>query len=478
MKYIINIVIFTAILLAGCSNDFIDLKPIDTVSVDVLYETDNDFKDAVIGCYSLLQNQYRNNFWQYDLASDDAKHQWASEDIRLRLDQYTYQNNEGLFLNSWSNYYEIIFQVNTILSKISGTNPSIVTNKERHIAEAKFLRASSYFDLVRIFGDVPLINAVISDDEAHNLGRESTDKIYEFIISDLQDAEKDLPESYSGADVGRVTKGAIKAILGKVYLTKNDFPNAESKLMEVTSMGYALLSNYNDLWDYTKDEHHSEYIFDIEFERDIQEGSNYTNEFAPSDDGVLEFYDIIGGTGNSNTPSDSMFLIWEDEDLRKNVSVARGFTDNDGNYIPLTGAVGALSFTKKYITSITQGGDGPANWKVIRYGDVLLMLAEALNENGKTNEALVYLNQIRTRAGLEEYSDLTQVVARKKIYLERRFELSFEGHRWFDLVRTGRSFEVLESLGMKSYMTLFPIPLDQMKIMKNPTIFPQNPGWN
>ncbi|HZK94937.1 MAG TPA: RagB/SusD family nutrient uptake outer membrane protein [Prolixibacteraceae bacterium] len=476
MKNIIHIIILTAMLLVGCKKDFINLLPISTASVDALYKTDKDFQDAVIGCYDILQNQYRT-FWQYDLPSDDVRHQWPSEDIRLRLDNFTYQNNEGLFLSSWSNYYGIIFRANTILSNIEGKDVSIIKNKERHIAEAKFLRAFAYFDLVRIFGDIPLVTKVISDDEAHQLGREKVATIYEAIISDLLAAENNLPEKYSGVDVGRVTKGAAKALLGRVYLTNKDFANAETKLKEVTTMGYALLPNYNDLFDYSKNEHHSEYIFDIEYESNLQEGNDFTNSFCPSDAAVQSFYKVNGGTGNSNTPSDGMFLIWENGDLRKQISVARGFTDVNGTYVPLTGAVGAKSFTVKYMTTVTIGGDGKANWKVIRYADVLLMYAEALNENGKTNEALIALNQVRIRAGLQGYSNLTQAVAREYIYLERRLELSFEGHRWFDLVRTGRSIEVLEPIGMKPYMTLFPIPLDQIKIMNNPTIFPQNPGW-
>lgn len=479
MKNIHIIVALSSILLVACSEEFIELYPVSTVTVDALYTTDKDFQDAVIGCYSTLQNQY-NSFWNYDLASDDVKHQWPTEDIRLRLDNFTYQNNEGLFLNSWRNYYSIIFRANTILSKIENTDVSIIKNKERHIGEAKFLRAFAYFDLVRIFGDVPMVISVITDQKALTLGREKVDKIYdEIIIRDLLDAETKLPERYSGADIGRATRGAAKALLGKAYLTHSDFVNAEAKLQEVTTMGYALLPNYNDLFAYT-DEHHSEYIFDIEYEEGIEEGSNFTNSFSPQDPAVTEFYKISGGSGNSHTPSDELFAIFEYNpgDLRKEITVARGFTDENGNYIPLSGAVGANSFTKKYMTPVERGGDSPANWKLIRYADVLLMYAEALNENGKTSEALIYLNKVRERAGLEEYSNLTKDDAREKIYLERRLELSFEGHRWFDLVRTGRADDVLKPLGMKSYMTLFPIPLTEIQIVNNATLFPQNPGWN
>ena len=122
--------------------------------------------------------------------------------------------------------------------------------------------------------------------------------------------------------------------------------------------------------------------------------------------------------------------------------------------------------------------DSRANWKVIRYADVLLMYAEALNENGKTSEAITYLNMVHKRAGLTEYSNLTQDQTRENIYLERRLELSFEGHRWFDLVRTGRALSVMAPMGMKDYMTVFPLPLSQIQLINDPAIFPQNKGYN
>jgi len=166
----------------------------------------------------------------------------------------------------------------------------------------------------------------------------------------------------------------------------------------------------------------------------------------------------------------------EDRDLRKDVTCADGVTI-DGVFIPLSGSVGAKTFQKKYITEIKQGQGCKANWKVIRYGDVLLMLAEALNENNKIDESLNYLNMIRNRAGLGSLSGLSQNELREKIYLERRFELSFEGCRWFDLVRTGRAIDVLGPLGLQSHQVLFPVPLSQIEIVNNREIFDQNPGY-
>lgn len=476
MKLKKYIILSALMLVMSCDDNFIDLQPISAVSGNQLYRTENDFRDAIIGIYSTMRIQY-NSFWHFELPADDVRHQWPTEDIRLRLDNYTFQDNESLFHNTWRNYYQMIYRSNIVLNRIEEVDPSAIQNRDRHIAEAKFLRAFAYFDLVRIFGDVPMITTVLNDEEALQSGRENVDRIYdEIIINDLIEAGNLLPEQYASAEVGRATKGAAKALLGRVYITRGDFLNAEIQLLEVSNMGYTLLEEFNDLFDYSF-EHHTEYIFDVEYQDGVLAGSSFTNEFSPANPVVMEHYGVFGGTGNTYTPSDELFELFQLHDLRRDITVLKGITDEEGNYIPISGQVGASSFTAKYMHPLERGGDSPANWKVIRYADVLLMLAEALNENGKIQEAHNYINQVRKRAGLEDFSDLTQNELREMIYLERRLELSFEGHRWFDLVRTKRAYEILHPLGMQQHMTLFPIPLNEIQIMNNPSIFPQNPGY-
>ena len=477
MKNIV-VIFINLFLFAGCSSDFIDLIPKSTATVADVYKTDKDFQDAVIGCYSQLRTIY-NSLWIYDIASDDIVHGWTSENVRLRLDRYTHTSNDDHFANSWNNGYSLIYRVNYILEQIDDKDDNVVTNKQRHIGEAKFLRAIAYFDLVRIFGDIPLITSVVTDAEALEIGRDPVSKVYEQIITDLIDAGNRLPASYTGPDVGRPTKGAAKAILGKVYLTNKQFSDAETVLREVSTMGYALLPNFNDLWDYSKDEHHSEYIFDIEYEAGTspQMGSGFTTEFAPQDAAILNYFGIIGSAGNTNNPSEEAFNLFEDNDLRKDISVNKGYTDANGVFHDIVAGYGSEIFTRKYFYRLTRNSDSPANWKVIRYADVLLMLAEVLNENNKTDEAFTYLNQVRRRAGMPEYSGLSKEALREAIYLERRLELICEGHRWWDLCRTGRAMDACGPLNMKPHMVLFPIPLSQMRVMNNTDIFPQNPGW-
>jgi len=252
-------------------------------------------------------------------------------------------------------------------------------------------------------------------------------------------------------------------------------------LQEVTTMGYGLLTNYTDLFTYTKDEHHKEYIFDIEYiDGGVALGSTFSNKFVPNMSQIINFYGLKGAGGQQGSPTPEIFTLYEPGDTIKSISVVKvtdGLTDANGNFTPLV-PIDNTSYSIKYVTPLQNPNDGPANWKVIRYADVLLMYAEALNENGKTTEALDYLNLVRERAGVQGYLNLTKDDTREKIYLERRLEFYLEGQRWFDLVRTGRALTALSSLGMQPYMTVFPIPLAQIQIINNPSIFPQNPGYD
>lgn len=484
MKKLLGIIILTSLITGSCSESFIEILPASSVTIDVLYKTDKDFADALIGCYAVFDGIYDGDQeYMGELLGDDMEHQWATESSAVRMDYFTFNNDEGVVQSYWRDQYLAISRCNLVLSQLEKADATVVTNKDRYTGEAKFLRALAYFNLVRAFGDIPIILAPISFEEAYKAGRESVDKVYNDVIyKDLLDAESKLPVKYTGTNVGRATQGAAKSILGKAYLTQKDYIKAEAQLMEVVSSGtYDLLLNFNDLWDYSKDEHHKEYIFDIEYESGQGYGSGLTNSHMPQEATLQKFYGINGGGGSDLCPSDSLLSLNNElfvaGDKRLARSVANGHTNAQGVFIklPVTGL--RRSFTMKYTTPVAAGGDSPANFKVIRYADVLLMLAEALNENNKTTEALTYLNMIRTRAGVPVYSGLAQLTARTKIALERRLELCFEGHRWWDLLRTGRALEVMGPFGMKPHMVLYPIPLSEIQVVNNSDILWQNPGW-
>lgn len=480
MKKILYIFLSSTLFTVSCKKEFIERAPISTVSVDAVYKTDKDFQDAVLGVYSVMRNQYQD-FWIFgDLRADDSWHALGNDAFLVSVNTFSMNSSAALMINSWRNYYSMVNRANQVLSKLAETDAAVVPNKDRHIAETKFLRALAYFDLVRIWGDVPLVTAPITIDEGYKRGREKVATIYNtVIIPDLLDAESKLPLKYTGVDVGRATKGAARAMLGRVYLTMKDFAKAEPKLQEVTTMGYSLLANYNDLFDYSKDEHHSEYIFDVEYQDGgLGLGSGFSNKFLPKSAGSAAdlFYGVKGGAGEQNTPTIEFFDAFNPIDKRRDVTVAKGYTDNAGVF---RGFIQIATFTKKYLAVTPAINDSKVNWKVIRYADVLLMYAEALNENGKTAQAIPFVNMTRRRAGLPDLAtNLTKEQARESIYNERRFELGMEGVRWFDLVRTDRALQVMGPQGMKPHMTVFPLPIVEVQIFNNPSILAQNPGYD
>lgn len=479
MKKLITIIAFTSIFVMSCKKEFIELIPISSVSTDILYKTDKDFKDALTAVYNVFQTEYQYIYIFGDVRADDCFQEIYKNNSHSYSDTFELNSNDGACARAWQNYYTAIYRINTVLAKLEEVDESVVINKAQYAAEAKFLRALAYFNLVRIFGDVPMVTTPLTIDEGYSTPREPVANIYsQVIIPDFSDAESVLPPNYSGNDVGRPTSGAAKALLGKVYLTISDFQKAETKLQEVTTMGYALLPDFNDLWDYSN-EHHSEYIFDIEYEEGMGEGSNVTNRFLPNNAGMAAFFGI-GGNGNEECSPTQLFIdLFAEGDERFDVTcgVYGGYYGEDSVFYVIPSNTNQY-YTKKYITPVAAANDSKANWKVIRYADVLLMYAEALNENNKTAQAIPYLNQVHERAGLTAYPlDMSQSETRDAIALERRFELAFEGHRWFDLLRTGQAYNVMQDNGMQQYMTVFPIPLTQVDLINDPAILPQNPGY-
>jgi len=479
MKKKIYISVCLFLILSSCSQSFIDLIPVSSVTVDIIYKTDKDFSDALTATYTPIRNQYQDFWMLADMRADDSWEEYPKNNDQSYCDLFTLHSGHGIMNNTWQRYYQAIFRANTILRKIEDFDESSIPNKKRYIGEARFLRALCYFDLVRIFGAIPAVTLDISVSEAYKTPRTPVESIYnDIIIPDFQAAESALPASYTGTNVGRPTTGAAKALLGRVYLTIKDFPKAESKLMEVTTMGYELLPNFNDLFDYSN-KRHKEYIYNIEYQGGVNGGSVFTNSFLPNFPEMATFFGVVGQGLENNNPTRALIAMFEDHDTRKEMTVGipGGYYNAAGEFRPLP-VFTCQTYTKKYLTREPAREDSPADWKVIRYGDVLLMLAEAMNENGKTEQAIPYLNQIRKRAGVDEYpTTMNKAETFAAIEKERRLELSFEGVRWFDLVRWGKAYEVMSSKGMQPHMILYPIPLSQVQLINDPAILPQNPGY-
>ncbi len=472
-------------LTAGsCSEDFLDLAPISQQNSNNFYKTAEDMKNALTAVYGSLQYgglYYSSMHIIGDLRSDNTEitNPAAGADQQA-VDNFTNNAINSISSTTWNGHYQGIQAANIVIEKIESVQMD-ASLKARYIGEAKFLRALMYFNLVRIYGDVPLVTKVISNpQEGYTYGREAAAKVYEQIISDLVAAEASLPYTYAASDKGRATKGAAMSLLGKVYLTQKQWALAAQKLKQVidetAQNKYQLLPSYASVFGITT-ENNPESIFEVQFKKGSNgEGSPFTNQFAPIGSGTAVV--SVGNPLGQNIPTANMSDAYETNDLRKDASMKTSYV--------LSGKTVEHNYVIKYSGVPAANLDSDNNWIVLRYADVLLMYAEALNELGfeADGPAFALLNQIRKRAGLAEKTstnsnpDLrvsSQAEFRLAVEQERRVELAFEGHRWFDLVRTDRAFELLSGLGMQPHHVLFPIPQSQIDI--NPALITQNPGY-
>ena len=477
--------IIAVVFLPGCKNEFLELAPQSQLSVESYYKTAEQIEFAVNGTYSTLQtsNMYQNWYVLAEIPSDNTTNNLSgSVTDQDEFDKFYIRTTNPYTANFWNESYKGINKCDMVLAKIDGVTMDD-TRKERLKKEVKFLRGLMYFNLVRIFGGVPLVTETVQITDAYAIARSTQAETYAQIIKDLTDAET-LPASYTGNDVGRATSGAVKALLGTVYMTMKDYSKGEAKLAEVVSSGkYLLLENtagslnitgYEKIFDPTN-HNHSESIFDVQFKKGgFSEGSGFTNSFAPENSGTSVV--TVGSTGGNNIPTEDMNNAYEAGDLRKDFSMASSYVDNK------TGNTVFIRHVKKYRDVPYQSGDANIDFPVIRYADVLLMYAEALNENGKTAEACTMLNKVRRRGfGYQstetspvDLSTTDKVVFRDKVLQERRVELAFECHRWFDLVRTGRAVELMKSKGFKINETQLICPIPQKQVDINPGIMVQN----
>ncbi|GAB3262911.1 RagB/SusD family nutrient uptake outer membrane protein [Larkinella harenae] len=477
-KYLL--VALLSMALTSCKEDFLALSPISQASTATFYRTSSDLLNAMNGAYGALQfnGQYGQYYVVSEIPSDDTRPVLSgSVTDQDEFDKFYLRTTNPFLATRWSDGYRGIYRCNAIIDRSAGVTMDEAL-KARIVGEAKFLRALMYFNLVRVFGAVPLVvKEIIDPQEGYEYGRAPVADVYAQITKDLTEAETALPATYTGANVGRATSGAAKSLLGKVHLTQKKYTEAATKLKEVIDAGtYDLLPSYASVFQ-ASNKNHRESIFDVQYKKgSIGEGSGFANAYAPENSGnaVIQF----GGGGN-NQPTPDMIAAYEPGDLRKDVSLATSYTNASGARVD-------YNFVRKYRDAPVVNGDSEDNWPVLRYADVLLMYAEALNESGRTADAQPYLNRVRTRAGLAAKTAAdagTQATMRLALEQERRIELAFEGHRWFDLVRTGRALPILQAkaaaIGIKTNLTennlVFAIPQSQIDI--NSSKITQNPGY-
>ncbi|MBM1106257.1 RagB/SusD family nutrient uptake outer membrane protein [Aurantibacter crassamenti] len=464
-------------VLSSCT-DFLELEPEYLANEASFYQTEADFETAILGNYSELQNIYNASLLKLtELTTDNAYVQWTSptasefECDEMRL---TSANTE---INSvWNLSFKTIVRCNTVIEKIENLEID-ESLKRQYQGESYFLRAYNYFNLVRLFGDLPLIEGVFnSPDEiaTFDMTRRPISEIYSLIISDLEQASTLL----QGVELSksRASSGAAEALLGKVYLTQNNFTEALATLKLVIDSGsYDLQDDYGSMFSNNNDEL-QESIFEIKYTSgNIGEGNDFSRLFTPPSFNAAIFPGNMNGSGII-VPTLDVRDSYEDGDLRRELSIKDSLLLLDGTYEQLQYGLKFVDFT------VGLAEDGGINFTPLRYADVLLMYAECLNELDRTGEGYPFINAIRDRAGLDDLSGLSKEEFALALEKERRVEFLSEGHRWFDLVRTGRSLDVLNSyfqkIGTNFSVTqdelLMPLPQREMDIDPN---LKQNPGY-
>lgn len=478
MRHKIIAILIAVGMLSSCKK-FLELSPEYQISTETFYTKKEDFENALVGAYSNLRGLYTSGTSLYptELATDNAEISWSSPTTdEMQFDQNAITPANLQVRNIWNICLYTVAQCNNILSRIDAVDFD-APSKDRMKGEAKFLRAYSYFYLLRLFGNVPLTDKEFKSPEeilAADLTLQPAAKVYEIIISDLASAETLLLPAVN-ADKTRASRSTVKALLGKVYLTQHDYAKAAPKLKEVIDANqYSLVSSYRTLFT-NGNNNLAESIFEVEYVSGKSLGNNFSALFTPAITSMAIFPNNLQGSGRI-VPTLDLLRAYEAGDAR------RGFSVND-SVLLISGQKSYARYGLKFVDfRAVDLADGTVTYTVLRYADVLLMYAEALNELNSTASSLGYINMIRARAGLAALSSLDQAATRLALERERRVEFLYEGQRWFDLVRTGRARAVLNAhyasqnlnFSVEEYELILPIPQNEIDL--NPSV-KQNPNY-
>jgi starch-binding outer membrane protein, SusD/RagB family len=523
----IGAILFAAatLLSVGACNDqdFITEVPYDFVGPANFYRTEGDALAAVNGVYASFVNTSGSNYYGsmfqmvVELPAETHTVYLSAGNERSMVDNYSFTPSHNYIKQTWINAYAAINRANSVVGRVPAIAMDTVKRK-RIVGEAKFLRALHYFNLVRLFGGVPLRVSETNGLDSLRLPRSTAAEVYAQIESDLTDAIAVLPKAstYGGSDIGRASRGAAKTLLAKVLLQRAgtgvsaaasaDYQTALDLLKDVdANEGYALVTNFGDLFD-MKHEQNTEVIFDIQGTRTPGLGNRLAKELAPRKSSY-------GTSQNGNFEAEQPFFdAFVATDKRRPVTWQLSFVDKSNAIVNWTatstasGAYGAdTPYPRKFLDSLSTGND-EANYIILRYADNLLMESELYNElEGPTQNAYLGINAVRGRAGIGILlPGLSQAAFRDSVFAQRRLELSMEGpHGYFDSQRNWKwsSFVIKKSMLLgqannfknSKYPKLNPfgadpnalipdkfrlLPIPQSAIDINPALQGhQNPGW-
>lgn len=439
----IRLLLLFSLLGALSACNVLDVDPADKIPGNEAYKTKADIETGILGSYAQLQSlsYYGRTYLTFsDLAADNLIHPTdATATDYAEVDNNVMLSTNGAIEGLWNSIYLAINAANSVVTKVPTMSDMTDAEKSAAFAELYFLRGLNHFNLMNYFGAIPIKTKPTVGTDSVNIARSSMGDVYKQILSDLSFAEQHLEVSSTKI---RATKYAATALLARVYLYQKDYENAYKKANEVIQKGgYSLIQNYGDIF---AKEGNAEIIFEVEFD---EVNRNRIAEY--------NFPKTLNGRGEVK-PDQSLISAYEEGDLRDSLSIA-------------------YSGTYPYAAKYTDLSLGDHNVIVLRLAEMYLIRAEAAAHlpTGVVSDVQADVNVIRKRAGLDGTDANTMDGLILAIEQERRSEFAFEGHRWFDLVRTGRASTVLPHI-TKSTQLLFPIPLSEVTYNKKMT---QNPGY-
>ena len=501
--------------LSSCQKSFLNLTPPTSLSSATYYADLNEFQQALNGAYTPLTNMVNTGIYQDEMRSDntfftiymaDRGFAPSREYYAEFLDDVTTSAAPNSPGDRFTGDYSGISMINTILGQINNVKSISAGGRDSISGQALFLRAFYYFDLVTHYGGVPLQLTEITGTAGAFLPRSSVDSVYKQIVTDLTTAIPLLPVVTTFPQSGSASQGAARMLLAYAYMSgpTKDYADAETQLLAITNMNYALLPNYADVFD-PNNKNNQESIFEVQYLSDLVSGlqSDFAWVFMPKATNPQFLMGYNGGSMNLqsgwNVPTQEMVSSYESGDTRLDASVAvvEGTISGVEDFT-ITGLKSAVGYTptpgvtyfymiKKYFhPPYAVAFNTPDDFPVFRYSGALLLLAECLVDENKSSTALPYLNQVRARAGLAPLGTATLA----NIADEARHELAFENHRWTDLIRNGQAIPVCTAKGVTlkgiygwllpasfnvtTDRLIYPIPTREIQINTN---LVQNPGY-
>lgn len=485
------LVLIGSLAAVSCHDELLHSEPESDLTTQGFYNNASDIDAAVLGIYSSLQSRWPRDFVLKEVPSDNAYgYYYANTDGLEQIELLDIAADNDEVNKFWKNTYQGIYRANIALDNIDNPDNYSGNLKEQYEGEARFLRAFLYFDLVRMFGGVPLLtDSQLNMEDAREVPRSSEQEIYNAVISDLTEALALLPGP-SEMIHGRVSRAAAAALLGKVYVYLENYAEARPHLESVLNdYNFDLVDNYGDLFN-IETEQNSETIFSLAYTRNNSHNLNYN--FNPHG-GVLG-YSTLGI--REVRPTWDLHQQFDEEDSRYGESIreefipAAGSPDDNPEWYP---------FFSKYMAPDLGSQTSPMDIPVLRLADVVLLYSEVLFEVEGPAEALVPLNRVRERAFGDASHNYTvsEIGTRENfrdiLLHERRLEFVLENERWFDIVRMGKLEEILggeleseynpstgrseiQQINAEGYMKYFPIPNEQINLSSS-GVLEQNPGY-